>query len=589
MRHAHKLGATDPLMWRLVPALVQQMGQAYPELVRAQAIITETLKLEETRFRATLERGLKLLEDETGKLGSSQALAGDVAFRLYDTYGFPLDLTQDILRGQGRKVDNEGFERAMEEQRAAARRAWSGSGEAATEKLWFELKEKVGATEFFGYSTEMAEGVVTAIVKDGKPVDRAKAGDAVQLIANQTPFYGESGGQMGDSGIWFNGAGLEIAIADTQKKLGDIWVHEGRVTRGEVKLGDAVEMRVDGERRSALRANHSATQLLHEALRRRLGDHVTQKGSLVAADRLRFDFSHPKPLTREDLDIVEAEVNRRIRHNAEVETVLMTPENAVKAGALALFGEKYGEEVRVVSMGGKDGGGGENDDGHFSTELCGGTHVRRTGDIGAFKIVSESAVASGVRRIEALTGVGAEKHAREQESLVAEAASLLKTQPAELPNRIASLVEERRKLERDLTEARKAAALGGGLGAAGGNGASPLHRDVGGIKLASRLLDGVPAKELKGMVDEIKKQIGSGVVVLLAREEGRASLVVGVTADLTSRVNAVDLVKTGSKALGGQGGGGRPDMAQAGGPNAAAAEAALSAIEQALETLSRAA
>jgi alanyl-tRNA synthetase len=583
MRHAHKLGATDPLMWRLVPALVQQMGQAYPELVRAQAIITETLKLEETRFRATLERGLRLLEEETGKLGSGQALAGDVAFRLYDTYGFPLDLTQDILRGQGRKVDNDGFERAMEEQRAAARRAWSGSGEAATEKLWFELKEKVGATEFFGYSTEMAEGVVTAIVKEGKPVDRAKAGDAVRLIANQTPFYGESGGQMGDSGIWFNGSGLEIAITDTQKKLGDLWVHDGKVIRGEVRLGDAVEMRVDGERRSALRANHSATHLLHEALRRRLGDHVTQKGSLVAPDRLRFDFSHPKPLTREDLETIEAEVNRRIRHNAEVETVLMTPENAVKAGALALFGEKYGEEVRVVSMGGQD------DDGHFSTELCGGTHVRRTGDIGAFKILSESAVASGVRRIEALTGVGAEKHAREQEILVAEAASLLKTQPAELPHRIASLVEERRKLERELTEARKAAALGGGLGGAGGNGASASHRDVGGIRLASRLLDGVPAKELKGMADEIKKQIGSGVVVLLAREEGRASLVVGVTADLTSRINAVDLVKTGSKALGGQGGGGRPDMAQAGGPNAAAAEAALSAIEQKLETLSRAA
>ncbi|MGH6880448.1 MAG: alanine--tRNA ligase, partial [Hypericibacter sp.] len=585
MRHAHKLGAADPLMWRLVPALVQQMGQAYPELIRAQAIITETLKLEETRFRATLERGLKLLEEETGKLGSSQALAGDVAFRLYDTFGFPLDLTQDILRGQGRKVDNAGFERAMEEQRAAARRAWSGSGEAATEKLWFELKEKLGASEFLGYSTETAEGVVTAIVKDGKPVDRAKAGDEVQLIANQTPFYGESGGQMGDSGIWFNGSGLEIAIIDTQKKLGDLWVHHGKLVRGEVKLGDAVEMRVDGERRNALRANHSATHLLHEALRRRLGDHVTQKGSLVAAERLRFDFSHPKPLTREDLEIVEADVNRRIRHNAEVETVLMTPDNAVKAGALALFGEKYGDEVRVVSMGGKDGGGSQDEGEHFSTELCGGTHVRRTGDIGAFKILSESAVASGVRRIEALTGIGAEKHAREQEALVAAAAAVLKTKPADLPARIASLVDERRKLERELAESRKAAALGGG---AGSQTAAP-QREIGGIKIVSRLLDGVPAKELKGMVDEMKKQLGSGVVVLLAREEGRASLVVGVTPDLTGRVNAVDLVKAGSKALGGQGGGGRPDMAQAGGPNAGAAEAALAAIEQELANLSRAA
>jgi alanyl-tRNA synthetase len=587
MRHAHKLGAADPLMWRLVPALVQQMGQAYPELVRAQAIITETLKLEETRFRATLERGLKLLEEETGKLGSGQALAGDVAFRLYDTYGFPLDLTQDILRGQGRKVDNAGFERAMEEQRAAARRAWSGSGEAATEKLWFELKEKLGATEFLGYSTETAEGVVTAIVRDGKLVDRAKAGDEVQLIANQTPFYGESGGQMGDSGIWFNASGLEIAITDTLKKLGDLWVHNGKVTRGEVKLGDAIEMRVDGERRNALRANHSATHLLHEALRRRLGDHVTQKGSLVAADRLRFDFSHPKPLTREDLEIVESEVNRRIRHNAEVETVLMTPDNAVKAGALALFGEKYGEEVRVVSMGGQEEGE------HFSTELCGGTHVRRTGDIGAFKILSESAVASGVRRIEALTGVGAEKHARDQEALVAEAASLLKTQPAELPSRIASLVEERRKLERELVEARKKAILiqpsAASFALEGQKPELSFGKKIGEIQLAWRFLDGVPAKELKGMVDEMKKQIGSGVIVLLAREEGRASLVVGVTPDLTGRVNAVDLVKAGSKVLGGQGGGGRPDMAQAGGPNAAAAEAALAAIEQELANLSRAA
>jgi alanyl-tRNA synthetase len=583
MRHAHKLGAKEPLMWRLVPALVQQMGQAYPELIRAQAIIAETLKLEETRFKDMLGRGLKLLEEETAKLGAGQALAGEVAFRLYDTYGFPLDLTQDILRGQGRKVDTAGFERAMAEQRAAARRAWAGSGEAATEKLWFELREKVGATEFLGYTTESAEGQVVAIVKAGLPVDRAAAGDEVQLIANQTPFYGESGGQMGDSGIWFNASGLEIAIDDTQKKLGDLWVHSGRVQKGEVKVGDAVEMRVDGERRDALRANHSATHLLHEALRRRLGEHVTQKGSLVAPDRLRFDFSHPKPLTREDLAAVESEVNRRIRRNTAVETVLMTPDDAVKAGALALFGEKYGEEVRVVSMGGVDGGR------SYSTELCGGTHVRRTGDIGAFKILYEGAVAAGVRRIEALTGIGAERHAREQEALVAEAATLLRTQPAELPARIASLIEERRKLERELTEARKAAALGGGLGGGAGAAAAAPHREVGGIKLASRLLDGVPAKELKGMADAMKKQIGSGVVVLVAREEGRASLVVGVTPDLTARVNAVDLAKAGSRALGGRGGGGRPDMAQSGGPDAGKAEAALAAIEQVLVELSRAA
>jgi alanyl-tRNA synthetase len=580
MRHAHKLGAKEPLMWRLVPALVQQMGQAYPELVRAQAIITETLRLEETRFRQTLERGLKLLEEETAKLGQGQALAGEHAFRLYDTYGFPLDLTQDILRGQGRAVDTAGFDKAMAEQRAAARRAWAGSGEAATDEIWFALKEKLGATEFLGYATEMAEGQIAAIVKDGKPVERAKAGETVLLVANQTPFYGESGGQQGDSGIWFNGSGLEIEIRDTQKKLGELFVHEGIVRKGEVGLGDAVEMRVDGERRNRLRANHSATHLLHEALRRRLGEHVTQKGSLVAPDRLRFDFSHPRPLSAEDLETIEAEVNRRVRRNAEVATRLMTPDAAVKAGALALFGEKYGEEVRVVSMGGADRPDG-GDERHFSTELCGGTHVARTGDIGAFKIVSESAVASGVRRIEALTGAGAEQHFREQERLVAELAALLKVGPADLPARVQGLVEERRRLEREIVDARKAAATGGGE--------AGVAREVGGVKLATRLLDGVPAKELKGMADAMKKQIGSGVVALVARDQGRASLVVGVTADLTDRVSAVDLVKAGSQALGGQGGGGRPDMAQSGGPDAGRAEAALAAIEQALAQRSRAA
>ncbi|MGE3230579.1 MAG: alanine--tRNA ligase, partial [Hyphomicrobium sp.] len=462
MRHAHRLGAKEPLMWRLVPALVAQMGQAYPELGRAQPIITETLRLEETRFRQTLERGLKLLEEETGRLGASQALTGDVAFRLYDTFGFPLDLTQDILRGQGRSVDTAGFDKAMAEQRAAARKAWAGSGEATTDRIWFEIKEKVGATEFLGYATDMAEGQVLAIVKDGKPVERAKAGDKLELVVNQTPFYGESGGQMGDTGIWFNGTGLEIVIDDTQKKLGELWVHSGEVRKGEVTLGDAVEMRVDRERRDRLRAAHSATHLLHEALRRRLGAHVTQKGSLVAPDRLRFDFSHPKPITQEDLAAIEAEVNRRVRRNAEVATRLMTPDAAVEAGALALFGEKYGEEVRVVSMGGsKEGGGstegdgsagegGAGEDRHFSTELCGGTHVSRTGDIGSFRIVGESAVAAGVRRIEALTGAAAERHAREQDRLVDNLASLLKVAPADLPVRLQGLLEERRRLEREL-------------------------------------------------------------------------------------------------------------------------------------------
>jgi alanyl-tRNA synthetase len=569
MRHAQKLGAKDPLMWRLVPALTAEMGQAYPELIRAQAIITETLRLEETRFRQTLERGLKLLDEETAHLGKDKVLNGEVAFKLYDTYGFPLDLTQDILRGQQGSVDTAGFNVAMERQRTAARKAWVGSGEATTDQIWFDIREKVGATDFLGYATEVAEGQITALVKDGKQVQQVKAGDEVAIIANQTPFYGESGGQMGDAGDFIGAKGVEIAIADTQKKLGDMHVHFGRVTSGTLSLGDAVEMRVDGERRARLRANHSATHLLHEALRRRFGDHVTQKGSLVAPDRLRFDYSHPMAPSAEDLAAVSAEVNRRVRNNAEVLTRLMTPDEAVKQGALALFGEKYGDEVRVVSMGGED-------DGHdFSTELCGGTHVRRTGDIGLFKIVGEAAVASGVRRIEALTGVGAENYVGEQDRLIGEAAAALRVQPAELPQRVASLIEERKRLERELTEARKRIATGASAED------SPV-RDVGGIKLATRLLDGVPAKELKGMADVLKQQIGSGVVALVARSEDRASLVVGVTSDLTPRFNAVDLAQLGSRAMGGQGGGGRPDMAQSGGPDGSRAQAALTAIEQAI-------
>ena len=571
MRHAQKLGVKDPLMWRLVPALVAEMGQAYPELVRAQAIITETLRLEETRFRQTLERGLRLLDEETQRLGKDKVLNGEVAFKLYDTYGFPLDLTQDILRGQQGSVDTAGFNAAMERQRAAARKAWVGSGEATTEQIWFDIREKVGATDFLGYATEVAEGQVVALVRDGKQVQQVKAGDEVAIICNQTPFYGESGGQMGDAGDFIGAKGVEIAIADTQKKLGDLHVHFGRVTSGALSVGDAVEMRVDGERRLRLRANHSATHLLHEALRRRFGDHVTQKGSLVAPDRLRFDYSHPMAPTPADIAAVAAEVNRRVRTNAEVVTRLMTPDEAVKEGALALFGEKYGDEVRVVSMGGVD-------DGHtFSTELCGGTHVRRTGDIGLFKIVGEAAVAAGVRRIEALTGPSAEDYVNDQERLIDEAAAALRVQPAELPQRVAGLVEERKRLERELTEARKRLATGASAEE------SPV-RDVGGVKLATRLLDGVPAKELKGMADVLKQQIGSGVVALVARSEDRASLVVGVTPDLTLRFNAVDLAQLGSKAMGGQGGGGRPDMAQSGGPDGSRAQAALAAIEQAIRS-----
>jgi alanyl-tRNA synthetase len=577
MRHVHKLGAQEPLMWKLVPALVAQMGLAYPELIRAQMLITETLRDEETRFKRTLDRGLGLLDEEVARLPKGKPLPGDVAFKLYDTYGFPVDLTQDILRGQGLQLDSAGFDAAMERQRDAARKAWAGSGEAATEKLWFELRDRLGATEFLGYSTEMAEGTVSAIIVDGKPVDRAEAGAKIALIVNQTPFYGESGGQQGDHGIMFGPKGIEIAIHDTQKKLGDLHVHLGTVTKGSVAVGAALEMRVDGSRRTALRANHSATHLLHEALRRRLGHHVTQKGSLVAPDRLRFDFSQPKALTSEDIRAIEDDVNQQIRHNAAVTTRLMTPDDAVKAGALALFGEKYGEEVRVVSMGGDD------EAHHFSTELCGGTHVRRTGDIGLFIIVGEGAVAAGVRRIDALTGKAAVDYVVERDRMLTEAADTLKVQPAELPSRIGALMEERRKLERELSDARRALALGGGSSAgASTNGAGT--KDVAGIKLATRLLEGVPARELKSLADDLKKQIGSGVIAIVATHDGKAANLVAVTDDLAKRFDARELVKAGVAALGGQGGGGRADMAQGGGPAVDQAAAALAAIEAALRS-----
>jgi alanyl-tRNA synthetase len=576
MRHVHRLGVKDPMIWRLVPDLTAMMGQAFPELVRAQALIEETLKLEEGRFSQTLDRGIKLLEEETGKLGEGQVLSGEVAFKLYDTFGFPIDLTQDILRGQGRSVDQAGFDAAMARQRAAARKAWTGSGEAATETLWFELRDRFGATEFLGYDTETAEGQVVAIVANGRSVEAAKAGDEVQVLVNQTPFYGESGGQVGDTGLLFTADGGEIEIVDTQKKLGVLHAHVGCVRHGAVKVGDAVEMKVDGVRRAALRAHHSATHLLHEALRRRLGAHVTQKGSLVAPDRLRFDVSHPKPLTDEDIRAVEAEVNERIRLNAPVETHFMTPDEAIEAGALALFGEKYGDEVRVVSMGGEDT---VRDGGAFSTELCGGTHVRRTGDIGFLKIVGESALAAGVRRIEALAGAAALDHVARQEALLAQAAAAIKASPSQLPDRIAGLLEERRRLERELTDLRRKLATGGG------DGAASAAREVAGIRFDARVLSDVPAKDLKPLADDLKKQIGSGVVALIAVADGKASLVVGVTADLTDRFSAVDLVRAGAAALGGKGGGGRPDMAQAGGPNGAAAKQAVAAIESVLETI----
>ncbi len=574
MRHAHLLGATEPLMHRLVPALNRLMGQAYPELERAAPLITETLRLEETRFKQTLERGLGLLDDEMAKLGEGEALAGEVAFKLYDTYGFPLDLTQDILRGQGGSVATDGFDAAMERQRAAARKAWTGSGDVAADRHWFEIRDDTGASEFLGYGADVAEAQVLALVADGEQVEQAAAGDEVSVVVNQTPFYAESGGQIGDTGIMFAGDGLEVAVSDTQKRADTLFVHIGKVTKGTLKRGAVVELRIDGERRTRLRANHSVTHLAHEALRRRLGDHVTQKGSQVAPDRMRFDFSHPKALTGDDIRGVEADVNARIRQNGEVVTRLMSPEEAVEQGALALFGEKYGEEVRVVSMGGDDGG-------FYSTELCGGTHVWRTGDIGLFKIVGESAVASGIRRIEVVTGAAAEAHVEAQERALGEAAAALKTAPHDVAARVTALVEERKRLERELTEARRAAARGGG-----GEGAGA--RDVGGVTFAARRLDDVPAKELKAMVDDLKRQIGSGVVAIAAVSDGKASLVVGVTDDLTDRYDAVEFVRVGSAKLGGKGGGGRPDMAQAGGPDGAQADAALAAIEDALKEMAAA-
>lgn len=569
MRHAHMLGAREPLMHRLVPALTEMMGPTYQELVRAEALIRQTLELEETRFKETLERGLKLLDEEMGKIGSTAPLPGEVAFKLYDTYGFPIDLTQDVLRGRGRSVDTAGFEAAMQRQKAEARKAWAGSGEQATEAVWFEIREEAGATEFLGYETEAAEGRVVAIVKGGKRVDEAKAGEEALLVLGQTPFYGESGGQAGDKGR-MNGSGVAVTVTDTQKKAGDLVVHIARVDQGTVRVGDALALEVDHERRARIRANHSATHLLHAALRRRLGGHVTQKGSLVEADAFRFDFSHPTALSDDDLRAIADDVNRQVRLNAPVETRLMTPDKAIEAGAMALFGEKYGDEVRVLAMG-QDG------DKPYSVELCGGTHVRRTGDIGAFTFLGQSAVAAGVRRIEAATGAGALAHFAKQGEVLQAITRSLNAPVDEIPGRIAALQEERRKLEREISELRVKLATGGGGGAA-----APAAREVNGVRFASRKLDGVPAKDLRGLADAVKGEIGSGVVAIVSVTEGKAALVVAVSDDLKSKVSAVDLVRAGSAALGGKGGGGRPDFAQAGGPDGDKADEALTAIEQAI-------
>jgi alanyl-tRNA synthetase len=588
MRHAHLLGAKEPLMYRLVPALVHEMGDAYPELVRGQALITETLKLEEARFRSLLERGLGLLDEASRGLQKGDAFSGDTAFKLYSTYGFPLDLTQDALKPRGIAVDTAAFDAAMEAEKDKARKAWKGSGEAATETVWFEVREKVGPTDFLGYETESAEGEVEAMVKDGKEVRSLKAGDEAALVLNQTPFYGESGGQVGDQGSIHGPKGALFRVTDTQKRLGDLFVHFGKVEKGSFKPGDAVALEVNHARRTATRANHSATHLLHEALRQVLGTHVAQKGSLVAPDRLRFDFSHTKPMSAQELAAVEDMANAYVVQNTPVTTRLMALEDALETGAMALFGEKYGEEVRVVSMGetvsDPQGLTPRKANKAWSVELCGGTHVRRTGDIGLVKIVAEGASAAGVRRIEALTAEGAREYLAQQDTRMRELAGVLRTRPDDVVERVKALLEERKLLERQFADAKRQIALGGSAATQSNgkapDGASAPIRAVGGINLLARSVQGLNPKDLRALVDDGKKQVGSGVVAIVAvTEDGKAGLAVGVTNDLTGRINAVDLVNIGAEALGGKRGGGRPDMAQAGGPDGSKAQAALAAIE----------
>ena len=571
MRHAHLLGAADPLMHRMVGSLTGEMGNAFPELIRAKPLIEETLLREETNFRQTLANGLKLLDAEIADMGEGDVLPGETAFKLYDTFGFPYDLTEDALRAKSLGVDREGFDKAMAEQKAAARAAWKGSGDQASDAVWFDIAEREGSTEFTGYTSEEGEGVVVALVRDGKEIETASSGDSVTLLTNQTPFYGESGGQMGDAGEISGSDGFKAVVTDTRKPLGRLHAHQIEIRSGSVAVGDSVHLAVDGVRRAMLRANHSATHLLHKALRHHLGDHVTQKGSLVAPDRLRFDFSHPSPLTEAEIKAVEADVNEQIRGNSPVTTRLMSPDEAVAAGALALFGEKYGDEVRVLSMG-------RDLDLDYSVELCGGTHVNALGDIGLMVIVSESAVASGVRRIEALTGEAARLWLTDRDAKLKTIASTLKSSPEEAADRVATLVEERKKLDRELTEAKKALALAGD----GGGAKAAETESIGDFAFTGQVIQGLNPKELRGLVDQAKKKLTSGVSALVAVNDGRATVAVGVTDDLTERVSAVELVQAGVAAVGGKGGGGRPDMAQGGGPDGARADDAIDAIRTAL-------
>ncbi|NEX44977.1 alanine--tRNA ligase [Pseudotabrizicola algicola] len=571
MRHAHMLGSQDPVMFKLVPALVRQMGAAYPELARAQSLIEETLKLEETRFKTTLDRGLKLLDEELGRLPEGGDLPGATAFKLYDTYGFPLDLTQDALRERGRAVDVGGFDAAMAEQKAKARAAWSGTGEAADSKIWFELAEEHGVTEFLGYDTETAEGVINALVRDGAAIDAAKTGETVQIVVNQTPFYAESGGQVGDTG-WIRTATGLAEVTDTRKVAG-VFLHIAKLSEGTISKGQPAKLEVSHSRRGQIRANHSATHLLHEALRRALGDHVAQKGSLNAPDRLRFDFSHAKGLTPAELKVVQAEVNDFIRQNTPVDTRIMTPDDARALGAQALFGEKYGEEVRVVSMGRLEGSAKGVDGDTYSLELCGGTHVQRTGDIGAFYILGDSASSAGVRRIEALTGAGAIAHLEQSaDELHMLLARLKSPTAADALQKLEGLLSETRALQNEVAQLRREVAMGGKSG-------GPEAKEINGVKFIAQVLQGVSGKDLPALIDEMKAKLGSGAVLLIADTGAKPAVAAGVTADLTATLSAVALVKAAAEALGGKGGGGRPDMAQAGGVDIAGAEAAIAAAE----------
>jgi alanyl-tRNA synthetase len=569
MRHAHLLGAKDPLMHRLVPSLVAEMGGAFPELVRAQAAIEATLLQEETQFRRTLQNGLKLLDEATAGMVAGATLPGDVAFKLYDTYGFPYDLTEDALRTQGLGIDRAGFDEGMARQKAMARAAWKGSGAKASDDVWFDIAERVGSTEFTGYTSTEGVGEVVAILVDGVETDSVTTPASAVIVTNQTPFYGESGGQMGDAGLISNDSGLRATVDDTSKPLGRLHAHHAKIESGSIKVGDSLTLAIDAPRRNRIRANHSATHLLHAALRNRLGTHVTQKGSLVAPDRLRFDFSHGAALSAEDIAAIETEVNAEIRGNQPVTTRLMTPDDAVAAGALALFGEKYGDEVRVLSMGPKA------DASHYSVELCGGTHVNALGDIALFKIVSEGAVASGIRRVEAMTGEAARLWLTDREDKLKGIASALKANPDEAPARVAALADTVKRLEKELADAKKAAALGGG-------GAAVEPEDVGGVMFLGQSYDGLEPKDLRGLANDAKVRIGSGVVALVTVNDGKASILIAVTDDLTTKFSAVDLVRAGVAALGGQGGGGKPDMAQGGGPDGGAADAAIVAVKASL-------